>query len=134
MTDATDPNELIAELLGCHGDELGLHLVAGVPEQLRRLRVGLTGIDCIDLAFQVAIGLQQIEASVEVTNLPERYEISGVEPASVEVTVRGPRRDLLLARRAGLGVDTDTRAGPAGNRLRALGGAASLGNRDQVRR
>ena len=38
-----------------------------------------------------------VAARIELTNLPEDLELEAIEPPTVEVTLRGLRRDLLLA-------------------------------------
>ncbi len=53
------------------------------------------------------VGEATVTASVRVTNLPGDLDLEAVEPDSVDVTLRGVRRDLLLAEpdRVSVGVD-----------------------------
>ena len=47
----------------------------GVPEELRRLLVGLAGLDLGDLGLEVAVGREQVEPAVEVVVEEEQAEL-----------------------------------------------------------
>ena len=49
--------------------------LTGVPEQLRRLRVGLALLDLADLLLQVAVGRQQIQPAVQIVIEKEHAEL-----------------------------------------------------------
>ena len=55
-----------SRLLRRHRDKAWARLRARVPEQLRRLRVSLALLKFANLGFEVAVGRQQIQASVQV--------------------------------------------------------------------
>ena len=97
-----DPDELLARL-----QEHAQHVVAGGRRNgrsrlVRHLAEGL-------LAFALAFGAWMFlvpgaavqettyEVAVGVENLPGGYALEGVSPSVVDVTVKGPRRALLLA-------------------------------------
>ena len=56
----------VADRLVRHRCESLPLIESGVPEQLRRLFIGLAGIDGIDFTLQMTVGLQQVETTVEV--------------------------------------------------------------------
>jgi uncharacterized protein (TIGR00159 family) len=56
------------------------------------------------------------QVPVAVENIPEGFAVDGVSPAVVDVTVAGPRRALLLARRVDFQLVIDARLVPLGRR------------------
>ncbi len=61
-----------------------------------------------------------VTARVEVTNLPKDLELELVEPAAVEVTLRGLRRDLVFARNDEVTVRVDAYLARLGRRTFTL--------------
>ncbi len=61
-----------------------------------------------------------LAAPVEVTNLPPDLELEAIEPAQVDVVVRGLRRDLLLAQRNPPAIVIDAYLARLGRRTFAL--------------
>lgn len=57
-----------------------------------------------------------VAAAVEVMNLPEGLELESIEPVSIDVTLRGIRRDLLLAERDNVSVRVDAYMARLGRR------------------
>lgn len=57
-----------------------------------------------------------VPARVEVRNLPAQLDLESIEPEAVEVTLRGLRRDLVLAERAGVSIDIDAYLARLGRR------------------
>lgn len=62
----------------------------------------------------------RVAARVELTNLPTDLELESIDPATVEVTLRGLRRDLLLAERAAVSVRVDAYLARLGRRTFAV--------------
>lgn len=61
-----------------------------------------------------------LPAEVRVTNLPRDLEMEGVEPAQVEVTLRGLRRDVVFSERDTVAVRVDAYLARFGRRTFAL--------------
>ncbi len=59
-------------------------------------------------------------AAVEVTNLPHDLALESIEPSSVSITMRGLRRDLILAERDDLAVTVDAYLARLGRRTFTL--------------
>lgn len=57
-----------------------------------------------------------VSAAVEVTNLPDDLRLESVEPGAVDVTLRGLRRDVLLAQRNEMTVQVDAYLARLGRR------------------
>lgn len=57
-----------------------------------------------------------LDAHIEVTNLPSELALEATEPETIEVTVRGLRRDVLLARQTGVTVRIDAYLARLGRR------------------
>ena len=57
-----------------------------------------------------------VTARVVVANLPNSMELESTEPGSVEITLRGLRRDLLLAERSDISVRIDAYLAELGRR------------------
>ena len=55
--------------------------LAAVPEQLRRLGIGLAGVDPVDLVLQVAVGLKEVQPAVEI-GVEKQYR-EGQGPARI---------------------------------------------------
>jgi hypothetical protein len=68
-----------------------------------------------------------VPATVRVTNLPDELELESVEPTSVQVTLRGIRRDLVLSDPEAVSVRVDAYLARFGRRTFTLEG-------DSVRR
>lgn len=68
----------------------------------------------------------RVMAPVEVTNLPGNLELESIDPASVEVTLRGLRRDLLLGRPLEVVVQIDAYLARLGRRTFRLSDADVL--------
>lgn len=66
------------------------------------------------------VGEQTVTANVEVTNLPTDLDLELIEPSSVEVTLQGLRRDLLLAERGTVSVRVDAYLARLGRRTFAI--------------
>ena len=102
-----DPDELLSRL-----QEHAQHAVGSAPKTGRgRLARHLSeGVLSFVLAFGAWVFLvpgasvqeATYEVAVGVENLPGGYALEGVRPAVVDVTVKGPRRALLLAPRGRL--------------------------------
>ena len=83
------------------------HVVAGGRKNgrsrlVRRFAEGLVSLVLAFCAWMFLVpGAAVQEATYEVTvgveNLPHGYKLKGVTPAVVDVTVKGPRRAILLA-------------------------------------
>ena len=97
-----DPDELLSRL-----QEHAQHAVRSAPKTGRgRLARHLSeGVLSLALAFGAWVFLvpgasvqeATYEVAVGVENLPGGYALESVRPAAVDVTVKGPRRALLLA-------------------------------------
>ena len=97
-----DPVELLARL-----QEHAQHVVAGGRKNgrgrlVRRLAEGLVSLVLAFCAWMflvpgAAVRETTYEVKVGVENLPRGYKLKGVTPAVVDVTVKGPRRAILLA-------------------------------------
>ena len=97
-----DPDELLARL-----QEHAQHVVAGGRKNgrsrlVRRLAEGLLSLALAFCAWMflvpgAAVQEATYEVKVGVENLPRGYRLKGVTPAVVDVTVKGPRRAILLA-------------------------------------
>lgn len=97
-----DPVELLARL-----QEHAQHVVAGGRKNgrgrlVRRLAEGLVSLALAFCAWMflvpgAAVQETTYEVKVGVENLPRGYKLKGVTPVVVDVTVKGPRRAILLA-------------------------------------
>ena len=67
--------EVGAGRFGADLNEQGAADLAGIPEELRRLGVGLGGIDGGDLGLEMAVGPEQVGVAVEVVIEPEEAEL-----------------------------------------------------------
>jgi hypothetical protein len=61
-----------------------------------------------------------VPAAIEVMNLPRELELESVEPASVEVTLSGLRRDILLAEGGAVSIRVDAYLTRLGRRTFAI--------------
>lgn len=66
------------------------------------------------------VGETTLRAGVEVTNLPDDLRLESIRPDAVEVTLRGPWRHLLLARRDDVSVRVDAYLARFGRRTFTL--------------
>jgi len=84
--------------------------------------IAVTGALMLWMAFVPGSDIAEITRSVriEVTNLPSDLEFESVEPAEVDVTLRGLRRDLVLARRNDLAIQIDAYLARFGRRTFTL--------------
>lgn len=62
------------------------------------------------------LGETTVTASVEITNLPKDLDLESIDPDSVDVTLRGLRRDLLLAESNAVSVRIDAYLARLGRR------------------
>ncbi len=116
-----DPDALLARVQD-HSKRVGVGA--------RRVERGRLGRHLMEglLSFALAFGawlvlvpgaaVQKSTHPVRVTveNIPQGYVLEGVSPAMVDVTVSGPRRALLLARRVDFQLVIDARLVPLGRR------------------
>src|SRR5262249_24784263 len=75
----------VTSLLSWHKHKLGPLARSGVPEQLSSLAVLLARIHLVDLVFDVPIGMQHIQAAVEVVIKQQEPELQ-CQPASRSYT------------------------------------------------
>lgn len=61
-----------------------------------------------------------VTAAVTVSNLPPDLELESVEPSTLEVTLRGLRRDLMLAQRGEISIRIDAYLARLGRRTFAI--------------
>lgn len=115
------PEELAAELKLAYGGEakerhwwlgeLGLDAVIAVTGALALWMAFIPGSDVLEITRGVR---------VEVANLPHDLEVESVEPAEVNVTLRGLRRNLALAERDELTIQVDAYLARLGRRTFTL--------------
>lgn len=112
------PEDLITELQQAERTEtvvrrswwqgrLGLDSAAAVAIAVALWAVFVPGSDIEEV---------QLMAPVTINNIPEDLELETIEPEALEVTVRGLRRDLVLARRGGIKVQIDAYLARLGRR------------------
>jgi diadenylate cyclase len=101
--------------------------VAEPEERVRSWGWGGSSVDAV-LAIAIAVVLwivliagsnvveRTFDAQIAVTNLPPQLHLNSVEPTKAEVTLRGFRRDLLLAARDKVTVEVDAYLASLGRR------------------
>ena len=105
LTALASPSQLLKTLQ----DQLvpqGNHRTSGALRWRRARRGFLEGGTAVALALASwlalvpgsAVDQAKIEVQVTVENMPDGYDLRKVEPASVALTVSGPKRQLLVAR------------------------------------
>jgi len=115
------PEDLAAELkLAYGGDTEKRHWWLG--EVGLDAAIAITGALALWLAFIPGSDILEITRSVrvEVTNLPQDLEVEAVEPAEVNVTLRGLRRNIALAERDDLAIQVDAYLARLGRRTFTL--------------
>ena len=58
-----------------NGDKASAILVAGVPKQLGRLRVGLARLDFADFLLQMPVGREQVQPAVQIVIEEEQTKL-----------------------------------------------------------
>ncbi len=110
------PEDLLPELRGAvseptvrraSGGRAGLEAALAVVAALVLWAVFVPGSDVSELTVGVP---------VEVTDLPKDLELETIDPAEIEVTLRGLRRDLALVQRTSLSVRVDAQLARLGRR------------------
>lgn len=115
------PEDLAAELKVAYGEEEEKHHwwlgVLGLDAA-----IAVTGALALWMAFIPGSDVGEITRSVriEVANLPRDLELESVEPAEVAVTLRGLRRNLVLAENDDLSIQVDAYLARLGRRTFAL--------------
>ena len=101
-------------------EDLAFELRSAFPDESERVRwwEGRVGRD-VALALALALLLWivfvpgsdvselTVSAPINVTNLPNELTVDKVDPVVVDVTLRGLRRDLVLAQRGGISIQLD---------------------------
>ncbi len=111
------PEDLIIELRAAFREEpenrqwwqggIGLDAAAAILVALLLWVVFVPGSDLDE---------ETLSVPVTVSNLPDDLELESVEPAALDVTFRGLRRDLLVAQRGGVSVHIDAYLARLGRR------------------
>ena len=118
------PEDLASELRAVYQDEavgqvwwkgrFGLDAVLAFAGALILWTVFIPGSDMSETT---------ITTSIEVLNLPKDLQLESIEPPSVEVTLRGLRRDLMLVERDGISVELDAYLARLGRRTFSVSAA-----------
>ena len=124
--------ELLMGVVRKHLAHLGQESWAHLNEWKRLCRRGLEGVIalflalCGWLAFVPGSTVGQVNRAIPVViqNMPDGYALEKVAPHIVEVKVRGPRRDLLLARATDFQLNIDASLVKLGRRTFAVSHAA----------
>ena len=115
------PEDLVAELGTAFRTEretlrwwqgrVGVDAAAAVAAALALWMVFVPGSD---------VGITTVAVPISVSNLPADLDLESIDPASVDVTLRGLRRDLVLAERGEVSVHVDGYLARLGRRTFAV--------------